>query len=130
VHGDLWQLGAHRLICGDSTAADVVGRLLGDVRPLLMVTDPPYGVEYDPSWRNQAGAATTIAGDPCEIELGWSLPSGESLTFTIHAVYLPRPRVEVPGPQGIQATFDWQAAVDPALGRMCTVMLINERGTY
>jgi DNA modification methylase len=33
--------------------------LLGDVRPLLMVTDPPYGVEYDPSWRNQAGAAKT-----------------------------------------------------------------------
>jgi len=59
VPGDLWQLGAHRLICGDSTLADVVGRLLGDVRPLLMVTDPPYGVEYDPSWRNAAGAAKT-----------------------------------------------------------------------
>ncbi len=40
VPGDLWQLGAHRLICGDSTAADVVGRLLGDVRPLLMVDRP------------------------------------------------------------------------------------------
>jgi hypothetical protein len=59
VLGDLWQLGSHRLICGDSTSADVVGWLLGDVRPLLMVTDPPYGVEYDPSWRNQAGAAKT-----------------------------------------------------------------------
>jgi len=57
--GDLWQLGKHRLICGDSTSADVVGCLLGDVKPLLMVTDPPYGVEYDPSWRNQAGAART-----------------------------------------------------------------------
>ena len=32
VQGDLWQLGSHRLICGDSTAADVVGRLLGDTR--------------------------------------------------------------------------------------------------
>ncbi len=52
VAGNLWQLGSHRLICGDSTSADVVGRLLGDVKPLLMVTDPPYGVEYDPSWRN------------------------------------------------------------------------------
>jgi len=41
VAGDLWQLGSHRLLCGDSTAADVVVRLLGDVRPLLMVTDPP-----------------------------------------------------------------------------------------
>lgn len=59
IEGDLWQLGPHRLICGDSSSADVVGRLLGDVRPLLMVTDPPYGVEYDPSWRNETGAAKT-----------------------------------------------------------------------
>jgi hypothetical protein len=44
VAGDLWQLGSHRLICGDSTGADMVGQLLGKVRPLLMVTDPPYGV--------------------------------------------------------------------------------------
>ncbi|PKP62307.1 MAG: DNA methylase, partial [Alphaproteobacteria bacterium HGW-Alphaproteobacteria-8] len=50
--GDLWVMGKHRLICGDSTSAEVVGRLLGDVKPLLMVTDPPYGVDYDPSWRN------------------------------------------------------------------------------
>jgi hypothetical protein len=57
--GDLWRLGAHRLICGDSTAADVVARLLGEVKPMLMVTDPPYGMDYDPSWRNQAGAAKT-----------------------------------------------------------------------
>jgi DNA modification methylase len=59
VAGDLWHLGAHRLICGDSTAANVIWRLLGDVKPMLMVTDPPYGLEYDPSWRNQAGAAKT-----------------------------------------------------------------------
>ncbi|MFN3614748.1 MAG: phage tail tube protein, partial [Rubrimonas sp.] len=79
---------------------------------------------------DQVLANQAIAGDPCEIELGWSLPSGESLTFTIHAVYLPRPRIEVPGPQGIQASFDWQAAVDPALERMCTVTLVNERETF
>ena len=79
---------------------------------------------------DQVLANQAIAGDACEIELGWSLPSGESLTFTIHAVYLPRPRIEVPGPQGIQASFDWQAAVDPALGRMCTVTLVNERETF
>jgi DNA modification methylase len=57
--GDLWVLGHHRLLCGDSTVATDVDRLLGTVRPLLMVTDPPYGVEYDPGWRNQAGAAKT-----------------------------------------------------------------------
>ena len=54
--GDLWVLGNHRLLCGDSTVATDIERLFGTVKPLLMVTDPPYGVEYDPSWRNQAGA--------------------------------------------------------------------------
>ena len=38
-----------------------------------------------------------IAGDPCELEFGYALPSGESFTFTVHAVYLPRPRIEIPG---------------------------------
>ncbi len=52
--GDLWVLGNHRLLCGDSTIATDVERLLGEVKPLLMVTDPPYGVEYDPDWRNRA----------------------------------------------------------------------------
>ena len=50
---------------------------------------------------------------------------GESFTFTAHAVYLPRPRIEIAGPQGVQASFDWQAARDTTLGRMCTATLIN-----
>ena len=46
--GDLWILGSHRLLCGNSTVATDVERVLGGERPHLMVTDPPYGVEYDP----------------------------------------------------------------------------------
>lgn len=53
--GDVWCLGAHRIICGDSTDPDVVGRLLNGRAPQLMVTDPPYGVEYDPTWRHRMG---------------------------------------------------------------------------
>jgi DNA modification methylase len=49
--GDLWLLGQHRLLCGDSTVATDVERVLGGVEPHLMVTDPPYGVSYDPKWR-------------------------------------------------------------------------------
>ena len=52
---DLWLLGRHRLLCGDSTVASDVERVLGGVEPHLMVTDPPYGVNYDPAWRNEAG---------------------------------------------------------------------------
>jgi DNA modification methylase len=54
-HGDLWALGAHRVLCGDATSAQDVERALGAVRPHLMVTDPPYGVNYNPTWRDDAG---------------------------------------------------------------------------
>lgn len=83
VPGDLWRLGPHRLICGDSTSADVVAKLLGDVRPLLMVTDPPYGVEYDPSWRNQSGASATkrtgkeLNDDRADWREAWALFPGD-----------------------------------------------------
>jgi DNA modification methylase len=53
--GDVWVLGPHRLVCGDSTNAADVKSALGAVRPHLMVTDPPYGVDYEPSWRQRAG---------------------------------------------------------------------------
>ena len=53
--GDLWLCGEHRVLCGDSTNADDVRRLLGSDKPHLMVTDPPYGVSYDPAWRARAG---------------------------------------------------------------------------
>lgn len=55
--GDRWMLGKHRLKCGDSTSADDVASLLAGVEPHLMVTDPPYGVNYDPGWRNRADRA-------------------------------------------------------------------------
>jgi ParB-like chromosome segregation protein Spo0J len=45
--GDLWLLGEHRVSCGDATSAEAVVRLLGERKPRLMVTDPPYGIELD-----------------------------------------------------------------------------------
>ncbi len=59
--GDLIILGRHRLLCGDSTEKAAVERLLAGAKPFLMVTDPPYGVEYDPEWRVQAGLNTDEA---------------------------------------------------------------------
>jgi hypothetical protein len=53
--GDVWLLGAHRLVCGDSTDAAVVSAALAGIAPHLMVTDPPYGVSYDPGWRERSG---------------------------------------------------------------------------
>ena len=71
-----------------------------------------------------------IVGDPCALTFAYTLPSGENFSFTAHAVYLPRPRIEIPGPQGIQASFDWQAARDATLGRMCTATLVNDIEEY
>lgn len=52
--GDIWQIGdVHRLACGDSRDKTVIDRLLAGERPVLMVTDPPYGVKYDPKWRHE-----------------------------------------------------------------------------
>lgn len=59
--GDLWVLGDHRLICGDATNKKDVERCLDGSKPFLCVTDPPYGVNYDPSWRNVEAAKGNLA---------------------------------------------------------------------
>jgi len=81
--GDLWVLGNHRLLCGDATVATDVERVLGNVTPLLMVTDPPYGVEYDPAWRNKTGASATkrtgkvLNDDRADWREAWDLFPGD-----------------------------------------------------
>jgi hypothetical protein len=71
-----------------------------------------------------------IDGTSCELVFGWSLGANASFTFTAHAVYLPRPRIEISGPQGIQASFDWQAAKATSPARMCTAVLVNTVVSY
>lgn len=93
VLGDVWVLGKHRIVCGDSTDADVVAKCLNGVTPHLMVTDPPYGVEYDASWRqdrgvNKAGpgAATgkVLNDDRADWSEAWALFPGD-VAYVWHA---------------------------------------------
>lgn len=44
--GDIWQLGRHRLMCGDSTSTECVQKLMGGAQADILLTDPPYGVDY------------------------------------------------------------------------------------
>jgi DNA modification methylase len=53
--GDLWACGPHRVLCGDATSQQAVERLLGASQPILLVSDPPYGIELDSEWRDRAG---------------------------------------------------------------------------
>jgi DNA modification methylase len=89
--GDLWLIGDHRLLCGDSTSEADVGRLLGGAVPLLMVTDPPYGVEYDAGWRAEAGVnknkgkmGKVSNDDIADWSPAWSLFTGDA-AYVYHA---------------------------------------------
>jgi DNA modification methylase len=81
--GDLWVMGNHRLICGDATDAVTVARVLDGVTPHLMVSDPPYGVAYDPAWRNRVGASETkrvgkvMNDDRADWRAAWALFPGD-----------------------------------------------------
>jgi hypothetical protein len=73
--GDLWLCGKHRVLCGDALRAEDVSRLLGDRKPLLMVTDPPYGCS-DASCCS-SGCETRVAADKAA-SLGGENPSAVS----------------------------------------------------
>jgi len=63
--GELYVLGKHRVMCGDSTSAEDVERLMGGEKAVLMVTDPPYGVAYgvETGNGNKFGAITNDEND-------------------------------------------------------------------
>ena len=91
--GDLILLGSHRLLCGDATQAEDVARLLDGIRPHLMVTDPPYGVDYDPAWRNEAGVSATkrtgkVANDDrADWRDAWALFPGDTAYVWYAAIH-------------------------------------------
>lgn len=59
VLGDVWNLGNHRLVCGDSTMIDTVKKLMGEEKANMLLTDPPYNVAYEGKTKD----ALTIKND-------------------------------------------------------------------
>ncbi len=88
--GDVWLLGAHRLRCGDATDRAHVTALIGSAAVTLMVTDPPYGVDYDPMWRQRAtGQKVRNSGkvkndDRADWSKAWALFPG-NVAYVWHA---------------------------------------------
>lgn len=87
--GDVWILGDHRLMCGSSIVPDDVARLLSGHRPHLMVSDPPYGVKYDPTWRSKAtgqkvrASGKVLNDDRADWREAWALFPG-SVAYVWH----------------------------------------------
>lgn len=74
--GDLYLLGEHRLLCGDSTNADDVARLLDGTKPTMMFTDPPYGVAYEGGTKKRDAIAND---ETCEVAAAALLRAAEAL---------------------------------------------------
>ncbi len=84
-------------------------------------------------------ADTTLLDDALnnnaiELELAYKMvgldANNFSLTWTFHEVYLPRPRVPISGPGGVQTSFNWQGVYDDALSKSVTVVLKNDVTSY
>jgi hypothetical protein len=65
-------------------------------------------------------------GTPVDLEFGYTLSAGSKILFAAHEVYLPKPKLAVEGPGGVQASFDFQGALNDTAGRMLTVTLVND----
>jgi DNA modification methylase len=88
--GQLWRLGKHRLVCGDSTEKTAVDKLFNGQVPFIMVTDPPYGVQYDPEWRKKLdhfhkhSLGKVLNDDRFDWSAAWKLFEGDVL-YVWHA---------------------------------------------
>jgi DNA modification methylase len=96
--GDIYELNNHRLVCGDSTVSEYVDKCLNGNKPILMVTDPPYGVNYDPSWRKRCqrkiGVSSTALGKvqndhQVNWEFAWNLFPGSVVYIWCASWFLP-----------------------------------------
>lgn len=74
----------HRLMCGDSTRATDVVRLLNSLKPRLMVTDPPYGVEYEQEWRSSNRIGRVTNDDRCDWGAAYALAPA-AVAYVWHA---------------------------------------------
>jgi len=75
-----------------------------------------------------------INGNAIELQLQYQFPGLDAnnylLNWTFHSVYLPRPKMQISGPGGVQAAFNWEAAYNDSLAKSATVTLKNDVAAY
>ena len=96
--GQIWACGKHRLMCGDSTSAEDVARLMDGQRAVLMATDPPYGVELDTTWREDAGISSF--GPQSARDITWDANADWSAAYRLF---------------GADVAFVWHAGISAGL---------------
>tara|TARA_R110000764_G_scaffold35177_2_gene78535 strand:+ start:1222 stop:2418 length:1197 start_codon:yes stop_codon:yes gene_type:complete len=69
VEGDLWELGSHRLMCGDSTSIDAVDKLMEGKIADMVHTDPPYGISYQSNWRTKSEKFNVLKNDDVFLDI-------------------------------------------------------------
>jgi transposase len=65
-------------------------------------------------------------GSPVDLEFAYTLSAQAKLVLTAHEVYLPKPKLAVEGPGGVQASFDFRGVKNDVAGRMLTMTLTND----
>lgn len=123
--GDVWILADHRIVCGDCTDAGTVEKCLGESRPHLMVTDPPYGVNYDAAQARSTSVAVgkVLNDDRADWEEAWrhfrgsvayvwhsALQSGVVMQSLLNAKLVPRAQVVWVKPRAVigRGNYNWQ----------------------
>lgn len=69
VEGDVWVLGNHRLMCGDSTSIDAVDKLMDGRQAQMVHTDPPYGVKYQSNMRTKTDKFDVLKNDDTFLDI-------------------------------------------------------------
>ena len=100
--------------------------LIAGVDPSVAMLSGTIDVRFD----SETLLDQAINGTDCALSFKYQIDADRSFELVAHSVYLPRPKISVAGPAGIQASFAWQAALDGDTGRMATVTLINDVADY
>ena len=88
------------------------------------------GLEFVARFQDNSLFDLATNNTPVEIVLEWTLSATKRIVFTLHYVLLPKPKLPIEGPAGIQSTFQAQAALHPTVQRTMTVRLINDVASY